>query len=372
MRYRKPPACQPRDIGRGDRIRLTPSLFEYQVLTVWLNPFTENAIDTNRAHLLDRTQTVTTNLWCPVEAAGFEMLTSATFAAQRSKDFVPNYFADRYDVRLMLAKSDWHDYRKAALGILDVVSRDSLAMMGWSRVQLSPPILSLSTEIDLSDTPVFQETYVTYMNGTTRRSKALTGPALAYQDVIMNLVTAVVHAIYLDLRSPLPNIFTNPSMINEVFALARPPSNVSLDDWVHETKSWFFGTITPPYQTWAQMVLAGLPKNITLGDLTDWPEDSHMVTDYLCPSYRLKPTSSLLASIFIGTASMFLSAWAAWVVISAFVAEKLRNPCEKCVFTNKRATSCEKHRSEANVQPSLPILPMERRDSTYTDVEKTS
>lgn len=30
-----PPPCQPKDIGRGDTFRLTPSLFEYKVLSSW-------------------------------------------------------------------------------------------------------------------------------------------------------------------------------------------------------------------------------------------------------------------------------------------------------------------------------------------------
>lgn len=35
MLRRKPPACEPRDIGRGDTFYLTSSLFEYKVISSW-------------------------------------------------------------------------------------------------------------------------------------------------------------------------------------------------------------------------------------------------------------------------------------------------------------------------------------------------
>lgn len=35
---RKPPPCEPKDIGRGDTFHLTSSLFEYRVISSWKKP----------------------------------------------------------------------------------------------------------------------------------------------------------------------------------------------------------------------------------------------------------------------------------------------------------------------------------------------
>ena len=78
----------------------------------------------------------------------------------------------------------------------------------------------------------------------------------------------------------------------------------------------------------AEMLLAGLPQNITLGNLTGLPASSTMITSYLCLSYQLRPMSSFLANIFIGTATMLLSAWAAWTFVTAFIAERIKGPCK--------------------------------------------
>lgn len=74
------------------------------------------------------------------------------------------------------------------------------------------------------------------------------------------------------------------------------------------------------------MLRAG--QTIRLGNVTGLPDQSNMVTTYLCPTYQLKPVKSLLTSIFVGTATMFLSVWSAWMFFTTFIARRIQPPCE--------------------------------------------
>ncbi|KAG8748972.1 hypothetical protein FRC12_013685 [Ceratobasidium sp. 428] len=275
------------------------------------------------------------------------MQSTVVFANDFSpKDFVGQYYGYNEDVYDMLSDESDHDYRKAVFAVMDLMSTDSLAILGEGR-QTSPPILHLSTSLDVGARE-FGETEITYMNGTMQWFETLTGPASTYRDSLYNSAAAVTHAIRLDLRNAEPNVFMNRSAINDTFISVSPPSNFNPTTWARNLRSFYYGTPLPPYQTWAQMLRAGLPHNVTLGDLTDLPGDSQLVTSYLCPSYHLKPLSSLLASIFIGTATMFMSVWATWVAISSFVAKKASSPCAECVFGSGEDKPCVKHPSMGN------------------------
>ncbi|KAG9078849.1 hypothetical protein FS749_009093 [Ceratobasidium sp. UAMH 11750] len=223
------------------------------------------------------------------------------------------------------------NYRKAVFAILDAISTDSLMII--SGQHLSAPLLSLSVSLNVSKNYEPSRTYITYVNGSVDAYyDSSMGRAQIYRDTIYNLVAATVHAVNLDLGNAGPNIFLNPSMVHDTFVPNLPPPGVSPENWVRDSESFYYGTLEPPYQTWAQMILAGRPQNLTLGNLTGLPPDSKMVSNYLCPSYQPKPMSSFLASIFIGTATMYLSAWAAWTFVTGLLARRMRKPCLQCAF----------------------------------------
>ncbi|KAG8680655.1 hypothetical protein FRC08_016123, partial [Ceratobasidium sp. 394] len=345
---RKAPLCEPKDFGRGDIIRLTPSLFEYRILSAWRNTTIRDPEDESRVeyrgasfsqcyvyaarfdyNMMDWTQTVTVAIRCPEAPIVAFMETSVTFANDITKDLVGQYYGYNTNFFSFVNQTS-RDYRKAVFAVLDVISTDSLMIMGGQ--YLSSPALTLSARVNENYT--FVSTEITYLNGTFASSlDDSMGPAAIYRDSVYNLVAAVVNAVYLDLGSPGPspsNIFRNQSAVNSTFSPNLAPIPINPDMWVRNTNSFYYGKVVEPYQTWAQMLLAGLPANITLGNLTSLPEDSKMVTNYLCPSYQLKPMSSFLASIFVGTATMYLSAWAAWAFVTAIVARHIRGPCVQC------------------------------------------
>ncbi|KAG9085646.1 hypothetical protein FRC07_013326, partial [Ceratobasidium sp. 392] len=203
------------------------------------------------------------------------------------------------------------------------------------------------------------------------------GSASIYNASVYNLAAAVTHAVYLDLRnSSVPNIFLNQSVVNDTFVPNLAPPGISPNNWVRDSSSFYYGNIVPPFQTWAQMLLAGLPQNISLGNLTDLPDDSQMVTNYLCPSYQLKPISSFLSSVFIGTATMFMSAWGAWIAISALIAKWISGPCSNCAFGGKECkihTLQRNREAESGLADNAVSLPSKvyRRDSNYSDLNKS-
>lgn len=142
-------------------------------------------------------------------------------------------------------------------------------------------------------------------------------------------MNAVYDAVSLDLGGAKPDsVFLNQAAVNSMFNPNLAPAPYNLAFWVRNQISFFYGRLVPPYQTWAEMLRAGFPKNIALGNLTGLPTSSAMITNYLCPGCQLKSVSSFLANIFIGTAAMFLLAWAAWTFATAIIAKMIRGPCK--------------------------------------------
>ncbi|CEL60747.1 hypothetical protein RSOLAG1IB_03986 [Rhizoctonia solani AG-1 IB] len=346
---RKAPPCQPKDFGKGDTFRLSPSLFEYKVMSSWRTnatnlksedqgrveyrggSFNECVVYSVRFDLsvADLTQTLTVGIMCPTYPVIAFLETRLIFATEVSKDIVGQYYG--YDIDLFaLVDGESHDYRRVVFAILDVISTDSLSILDGGRIEW----LSLSARgrVDRPDV-MFATTNMVAKNGTsTMTDDNNMGDAEVYRATISNLMRAVQYAVELDLGNPSPdNIFTNSSAINSTLSPNSPPTGVSPETWVQKN-SFRYGYVENPYSTFAEMLQAGVPTNITaaLGNLTGRPENSTMITNYLCPSYQPRPMSSLLANVFIGTATMFLSAWAAWTSVTAILAKRIADPCVTC------------------------------------------
>ncbi|KAG8713068.1 hypothetical protein FRC09_019125, partial [Ceratobasidium sp. 395] len=197
LRRRVPP-CQPKDFGRGDIVRLTPSLFQYKVLGAWPNNTTTiesrmkydySSFNSCRIHTtrfdfstIDYTQTITCGVYCPDSPHAY-LETGATFAIQPSKDFVSQYYGYGLNT-LKFIDPDSCDYRKAVFAVLHVLSVDSLLMMGEAGMML-PAALSLSIEIDVESHAYYpQSVFITYPNGTIRRPEPDMGPAGIYWPAI--------------------------------------------------------------------------------------------------------------------------------------------------------------------------------------------
>ncbi|KAG8740933.1 hypothetical protein FRC10_003548 [Ceratobasidium sp. 414] len=228
---------------------------------------------------MDYTQTITTAVYCPDTPANTFMETSVTFANDISKDFVGQYYGFDTDVFDFVQETS-RNYRKAVFAVLDVISADSLAVMGGQH--LSSPILSLSTRLNVT-TREFWATSITYLNGTfLAYDDTSMGLASIYNSSVYNLAAAVTNAVHLDLGNVGPqNIFIDPSAVNDTFLPNLAPPGVNPNLWVREDHSFYYGGVVAPYQTFAQMLRAGLPQNITLGDLSDLPGDSQMVAHAL-------------------------------------------------------------------------------------------
>ncbi|KAG8741624.1 hypothetical protein FRC10_002640 [Ceratobasidium sp. 414] len=329
--------CQPKDLGRGDLIRLTPSLFEYKVHSVWKfsdfrDPKNEvrvnytgqsfkncSAYEARFDHsFVDSTQTVTAGVVC-VDPVNAWMETSATFSEDKSKDFVGQFWGYDTNSLYFLNKGSPGNYRQAVFAVLDVISTDSHMVMRQQYLQ--KPILSLSTHANL-DPPELGPFTVKYVDGTV--DEASQEASDLYGNSVWNLGYAVLSAVALDLGGPEPdnNFFDQSALIPDLVPGHVPTS----------LPSSYYGSVVGEYQNWAQMLRAGLPSNITLGNLTGLPNDSVMVTNYLCPSYQLKQTGSFLSGVFVGTATMFMSIWALWAFGTAFIARRIREPCKSSLY----------------------------------------
>ncbi|KAG8785033.1 hypothetical protein FRC12_018052 [Ceratobasidium sp. 428] len=255
-----------------------------------------------------------------------------TFAWEQSKDFIGQYYGPGLSL-LNITDANPSDYRRLVLAALEVISTDSLTIM--HRQHLTNPALSMriffTIDPDTSE-PISGASTLTYVNGTQPDQYPLEG--WIYSNSIYNLVTVATDAVNLDLgNNRSVNVFRNASRLNDpkVFSPNLPPTGIRPANWAEGSQSFYYGNITPPYRTWAEMLIAGKP--VTLGDSSGLPEDSVMITAYLCPSYQLKPMSSLLSSVFIGFASMVLSAWAGWMFVTAFLAKLIIEPRESvCSF----------------------------------------
>ncbi|KAF8608663.1 hypothetical protein BDV93DRAFT_551486 [Ceratobasidium sp. AG-I] len=343
------PDCEPRDIGRGDTFRVLSSLFEYKVVSSWrtnsvpLVPEDEGRVEYTGGsfnvcsiysmrfdyNLLDFTQTITVAIYCSELPVRAFLSTAIVFADEISRDTIGQFYGYSIDV-FSVVDGNSRDYHSAVFGVLDVISTDSLAIIGGQ--YLPSPVLTLSARANVTGKAWFDETYITYLNGSVSyHGEDSLGAAEIYRASIVNLMNVVYDAVTLDLgNGGSENIFLNPAAINTRLSpnLAPPPYNP--DFWVRNEISFFYGRLDPQYQTWAEMLQAGFPRNITLGNLTGLPDNSTMIANYLCPGYQLKPMSSFLANIFIGTSSMFLSAWAVWMFGIAIIAKMIKAPCVVC------------------------------------------
>ncbi|KAG8739708.1 hypothetical protein FRC10_005250 [Ceratobasidium sp. 414] len=362
----KPPQCQPRDLGRGDTFRLSASLFDYTVQSTWNTTNAVSAsgiqqqerveyrgqsfagcfVNTTRFDysLLDQTQTLSVGVICegntdyPVHVS---METVLVFARELSKDFIGQYYGSGQELPNITITNP-SDYRRVVMAVLDVLSTDSLTIM--SGQHLPQPVLSISLVLSvIPDTGATEPvaSTITYFNGT---QGPLSAAANIYADSMWNLVNAVNDAVNLDLGSyKYQNLYRNATAFKNVIHPNPPPAGIPPSKWAAtpDSQSFYYGKITPPYQTWAQMLLAGRP--VKVGTLTGLHDESAMVTTYLCPTYRVKSHGSLLASVFIGSATMLRSVWSVWMLFTTFVAKRLMAPREskKAEEANRAVDSAE-------------------------------
>ncbi|KAG8724159.1 hypothetical protein FRC09_000053 [Ceratobasidium sp. 395] len=316
------PDCEPKDLGRGDMFRISASLFDYTVMSTWNTSDGPQASGVQEQKRVEYRGESFAN--CSVNSARFDY--SLVEQTQSVNDFIGQYYGPGLSL-LNITDANPSDYRKLVLAVLEVISTDSLTIMRGQH--LSNPALSMRITFDVDPNtaePIPEASTLTYVNGT--QPKQYPPEAFIYKDTIYNLVTVAIDAVNLDLGSNISaNVFRNASRLNDrnVISPNLPPPGVQPADWAEESQSYYYGNITPPYRTWAEMLIAGKP--VTLGSLTGLPEESVMVTTYLCPSYQLKPIDSLLSSLFTGSASMFLSVWGAWVTFVIFVAKKMPVRC---------------------------------------------
>ncbi|KAG8713807.1 hypothetical protein FRC11_010913 [Ceratobasidium sp. 423] len=296
--------------------------------------------------LVELTQTVNVGVICPgydkypIEVS---MESTITFGWVLSKDFIGQYYGAGLDL-LNLTETNRSDYRKVVLAALEVISTDALTIMRKSRDHLSNAILSTSIFFDVDPAAVSPDPTVStlaYVNG--RLPDPYPDEANIYYDTIVNLATVVIHAVNLDLGNHAPpNIFLNASLLSTAILPNLAPNDtgvhVNASDWAEGSQTFYYGTLTPPYRTWAESLLDGKP--VKLDNLTGLHEESVMVTTYLCPTYQLKPLRSLLASVFVGSATMTLSVWGAWMFFTTFLARRIMPPRVIC-----HCNDCERRRA---------------------------
>ncbi|KAB5595172.1 Transmembrane protein [Ceratobasidium theobromae] len=347
---REAPSCEPKDIGRGDTFRLTSSLFEYKVMSSW-NTTSENPTSRDEGripylggsfdqcyvdnmvfdfNLGTSIQSLKVAIECPEALVRVFMETRVDFAFIRQDDYIGRYYG--YTVNeLDFIDRGSRDYRQSVFAVFDIMSTDSLGILQGEHTDETIFAFTVGASFPTNDGILAEVTSVRYSNGTLKLyGNDSLGEIEIYRSTISNIMHAVEHAVELDLGYYSSyNIFINSSAVNSTFSPNLPPPSVNASMWSNRT-SFSYGRIVPPYRTWAEMLRAGMPQNITLGGLTGFPPNSKMSTNYLCPTYQLKQMGSFLTSIFVGTATMFLSVWAAWTFVSAILARYLKKPCFQC------------------------------------------
>ncbi|EUC62657.1 transmembrane protein, putative [Rhizoctonia solani AG-3 Rhs1AP] len=339
LRKRAPP-CEKKTLGRGDKIYLSPRLFEYTVTSTWENDPTQAdimALNEKRVEYLGQSFDNCTIYKVGINYSSSEhpitlyMKTSVGFSYSLTNGFVGQYVGYELDTNSLFG--DAREYRRAVLAVLDVLATDADGIMAGNHLQRR--ILAFNIIVDVDDINLtVGGTFTTYPDGSRETfddGSGELGAVELYRPSLLNLVRAIQYAVELDLGNPsLGNVFTNKSTVNDTFDSNLPPPSIGSRDWVSDPQSFFYGSITPPYQTWAQMLRVGAVENITLGKepVTGLPPTSTLATTYLCPSYQRKPLGSFLASVFVGTASMFLSAWATWIFMSSYWAKQQQPTCE--------------------------------------------
>ncbi|CAE6459807.1 unnamed protein product [Rhizoctonia solani] len=258
--------------------------------------------------LVEQTQTVNVGVFCESNdnfTADVSMQSTVTFAWMLSKDFIGQYYGPGLEPE-DLVNADPSKYRRIVLSALQVISTDSLTIMRNSDKHLPVPLLSASIEFfaepNTMDFTAEASTFA-YINGSTPfpYHQAVS----IYVPTIYNIMRLVVEAVNLDLGNQgSPNAFRNASRLNEVVKPNLPPVPpavpiaISSADWAEGSAPFYFNPLTD-YQTWAQALLNGHP--VTLDDVNlTLPSESVMAAGYLCPTYRVKPLSSLLVSVFLG------------------------------------------------------------------------
>ncbi|EUC63643.1 transmembrane protein, putative [Rhizoctonia solani AG-3 Rhs1AP] len=361
LRPRTIPRCEPKELGRGDSFRVTGSLFDYTVMSTWNQShrslaagvqeqervaykgesFADCFVSTARYDysLSEQTHSVIAGVRCP----GYKeypieitMQTTVTFSWELTKDFIGQYYGGGLD---LLNLTETSDYRKTVLAVLDVIASDALGIL--QKRNLSVPPLSIRVffrNLD-PDTAILPDrattSRMTYVNGTQPDSYPAEG--FIYTNTIYNLVYVVMDAINLDLgNTRSPNMFRNISRFPQVVFNNQAPSGINSEtNWSKGLiQSFYYGHIPDQYQTWAETLRKDPPANITLANLSG-PNKSTMATTYLCPTYELKPTNALLTSVFVGSSTMILSVWGAWMFFTAFLARKIMAPqvicyCDDC------------------------------------------
>ncbi|KAG8717435.1 hypothetical protein FRC09_014275 [Ceratobasidium sp. 395] len=295
--------------------------------------------------MVEETQTITCGVICPGTKdypIFVSMETKIVFALELTKDFIGQYYGPGLDL-LSLPDANPSDYRKLVLAVLEVISTDSLAIIGGPF--LSNPALSMSLFFNVNnktDALSTSTTTFTYLNGT----KLLWPPeALIYGTSITNLAHVVNHAVNLDLGSQIsPNIFRNAAILKDLVLPNLAPRDIRPDirpdSWINNnSQSFYYDKIPSKYQTWAQALLDGRP--VELGNPANLPNVSVMATTYLCPMYQVKPISALLSAVFVGSATMTLSVWGIWMFLTAFLAKRIMAPRKR--FLIIKPTSLNVH-----------------------------
>ncbi|KAH7338599.1 hypothetical protein B0J17DRAFT_384923 [Rhizoctonia solani] len=359
------PPCEPQGLGRGDVFRLTASLFDYTVMSTWNTSkgdvqtnagkqkqerveyrgesFTDCSVNTARYDysLSEQTHSVTVGVLCP----GYSeypvqvlMQTTMTFAWEVTKDFIGQYYGPGLE---LINLDDTTGYQQTVLAVLEVIATDALTILRKTHLSAHP--LSMRVFFELNETAVLPDqaaaSTLTYVNGT--QPDAFPAEAFIYINAIYNLVYTAIDAVNLDLGNhKSPNMFSDTSRLMQVIFSNPPPPGINSSDWAEGSQSIHYGRVTEGHQTWAAMLRDGLPTNITVGKPTGLPTESAMVTTYLCPVYVAKPLKSLLASVFIGFATMTSSAWSGWLLLVALLAKGQMEPraqceCEKCLKRRK-------------------------------------
>ncbi|CAE6484116.1 unnamed protein product [Rhizoctonia solani] len=256
------------------------------------------------------------------------MQTNMVFAVELNKDFVGQYYGSIRGIDSINETSST-DYRKQVLAAIQAIATDSLAIM--SKNHLSSPALSMRLSFNVDpDTaePIPRTEALTYVNGTYAQS--FPSEALIYVNTIYNLVNTAISAVNLDLlNNKTLNIFKNATFFHSRMVKNPPPPPINSSNSAEGFQTFYYGNLAPGYQTWAEMLLDGKP--VSLGNPTGLPEQSAMVVTYLCPAYKVKPTNSLLSSVFVGSATMTLSVWGVWMLITSFVAKRISPPRVQCV-----------------------------------------
>lgn len=254
------------------------------------------------------------------------METKMIFARLLSEDFVGQYYGPGLNL-LGIELVDPTDYRRLAFTVLDLISTDSLTIIGGqhlSNIVMRIAVVANITFIDgkIDTTPVSNS--IRYLNGTLGSWPL---EADVYSTSILNLMNVAAHTVNLDLGSAGPeSIYRNPAALNMTIGSNIAPAGIAPTDWAQKSQALYWGKVPSPYETWAQMLRSGKP--VALGTATNLPNDSSIVTTYLCPVYQLKPIRPLLTSIFVGTATMIMSCWTLWTFLMTWAAYEIEEPCE--------------------------------------------